>query len=140
MLAYAVDSVFRTDQSSADTGGNVDSATRLEAVRIFANGLRVNSLPPEDRQYLAQAVAKRTGLAPADADRRVTDIFNKTQAAIANAEQRAREIAERARKAAAYSALWMFIALLSGAFVASLFATFGGRRRDRVIHTEVDFA
>lgn len=135
MLGYAIDSVFRTTQLSSDASGNIDTATKLEAGRIFANGLRANGLPPEDHQYLTQVVVKRTGLSPAEADKRVTDIFNKTQTAIASAKQSAKQIAESVRKAAAYSALWMFITLLSGAFVASLFATFGGRQRDRVIHT-----
>jgi len=34
------------------------------------------------------------------------------------------------RKASAHSALWVFVALLSGAFAASLAATLGGRQRD----------
>jgi hypothetical protein len=42
----------------------------------------------------------------------------------------AREAADKARKASAYSAMWLFVSLLIGAFVASLAATFGGRRRD----------
>ena len=134
-LGYMVDSLFRSDQPSAATAGNVDSAARLEVGRIFANGIRSNGLPPEDRQYLAQVIAKRTGLSPSDADKRIDDAFNKAHTAIANAEQSAKQAADSARKAAAYSALWMFVALLSGAFVASLAATFGGRQRDRVIHT-----
>lgn len=36
----------------------------------------------------------------------------------------------RAGKASADGALWLFISLLTGAFVASLAATFGGQRRD----------
>lgn len=36
------------------------------------------------------------------------------------------------RKAAAYTALWLFVALLGGAFCASLFATVGGRHRDHL--------
>jgi hypothetical protein len=134
-LGYMVDSLFRSDQPSAATAGNADSAARLEVGRIFANGIRSNGLPPEDRQYLAQVIGKRTGLSPSDAEKRVSDAFNKAHAAIANAEQSAKQAADSARKAAAYSALWMFVALLSGAFVASLAATFGGRQRDRVIHT-----
>jgi hypothetical protein len=39
---------------------------------------------------------------------------------------------EANRKAAAYGALWLFIALLGGAFSASLFATVGGRHRDHM--------
>jgi phytoene/squalene synthetase len=135
VLGYMVDSLFRSDQPPADTGGNADSAARLEAGRILANGIRLNSLPAEDRQYLAQVIAKRTGLPPSDAEKRVSDVFNRAHTAIANAAQSAKQTADSARKAAAYSALWIFVALLSGAFVASLAATFGGRQRDRVIHT-----
>lgn len=40
------------------------------------------------------------------------------------------DAAEKARKASAYGALWLFVSLLIGAFVASLAATYGGRRRD----------
>ena len=46
------------------------------------------------------------------------------------AEVATRDAADKARKASAYSALWLFVSLLIGAFVASLAATFGGRRRD----------
>jgi len=135
VLGYMVDSLFRSDQPSAGTTGNADSAARLEVGRIFTNGIRSNNLPPEDRQYVARVVAKRTGLPPSDAEKRVSDVFNKAHTAIANAEQSAKQTADSARKAAAYSALWIFVALLSGAFVASLAATFGGIQRDRVIHT-----
>jgi hypothetical protein len=40
--------------------------------------------------------------------------------------------ADKARKDSAYSALWFAIALLIGAFTASLAATYGGRARDLV--------
>ncbi len=41
-----------------------------------------------------------------------------------------RAMAEQARKAAATAAIWLFISLLSGAFLASVMAIFGGRQRD----------
>jgi hypothetical protein len=82
-----------------------------------------------------QIIAQRTGLSPVDAEKRVSDVFNKAHTAIMDKEQNTKQIADQVRKAAAYSALWMFVALLSGAFVASLAATFGGRQRDRVIHS-----
>ncbi len=112
-----------------------ERVARLEISRIFVNGLRAHSLPKEDEQYLAQIIAQRTGLSPIDAEKRVSDVFNKAHAEIENTEQNARQTADHAHKVAAYSTLWMFIALLSGAFVASLAATFGGRKRDRVIHS-----
>ena len=134
VLDYRVDSLFRSNQQSTDTAGDY-SAVWLEVSRVFANGLRANSLPPEDQQYLVQIIAQWTGLSPADAEKRVSDVFNKAHTAMMNTEQNAKQTADQARKAAAYSALWMFVALLSGAFVASLAATFGGRQRDRVIHS-----
>ena len=133
-LGYRVDSLFRSNQLSLDTTED-SRAARLEISRIFVNGLRAHSLPKEDEQYLAQIIAQRTGLSPLDADKRVSDVFNKAHAEIENAEQNARQVADHTHKVAAYSTLWMFIALLSGAFVASLAATFGGRKRDRVIHS-----
>lgn len=136
MIRYMVDSLFRSDQSSVDSMGNADSATRMEVGRIFTNSLHSTGLPPQDEQYLAQVIAKRTGLSVADADKRVSDTFNMVRTAIANAEQSAKQAADNVRKAVAYSALWMFVALLSGAFVASLAATFGGKQRDNVIHVE----
>ncbi len=48
--------------------------------------------------------------------------------AIAEAQQ----LEEDARKATAHFLLWMFIALLTGAFCASFAATIGGRQRDHV--------
>ena len=44
-----------------------------------------------------------------------------------------RDAADKARKAATYAVLWMFISLLVGAFMASLTAIYGGRRRDPAI-------
>ena len=52
------------------------------------------------------------------------------QAKTKETEVAARAAADKAHKASAYASLWLFISLLCGAFVASLAATFGGRRRD----------
>ncbi|MBN8728787.1 MAG: hypothetical protein J0H15_13950 [Xanthomonadales bacterium] len=103
---------------------------RGEAARIFAHDLREGTMPDADRQYLGQVVAAETGLSQAEAEQRVTETYTRANAAITQAADKAREAADAARKAAAYSSLWMFVALLIGAFFASLAATFGGRRRD----------
>ena len=136
MMKYMVDSLFRSDQAAPDTTGNSDIAARMEAGRIFINSVHASNLPAQDEQYLAQVVARRTGLSVNDADKRVSTTFNIVRTAVANAEQDARQAADHARKMAAYSALWMFVALLSGAFVASFSATLGGKQRDRVVHIE----
>lgn len=80
-------------------------------------------MPQEDRTYLGTIMDKRTGTTQADAEGHVNAIY-------ADALAKAKYAADEARKAAAHSALWMFIALLAGAFVASLMATVGGRQRD----------
>ena len=124
---YFADTLFRSPQTGPDT---VDASSRQEAVRIFANALRSGALTAEDSLYVSQVVAKRTGLSQADAEKRVNDTYAKYSKAISDAEAAAKQAADKARKAAAYSALWMFVALLCGAFVASLCATLGGRQRD----------
>ena len=58
------------------------------------------------------------------------DVYGRAQAKANDAEMAARAAADKARKASAYGSLWLFVSLLTGAFVASLSATFGGRRRD----------
>jgi hypothetical protein len=142
-LGYAVDSLFRGSQSAspaaAQPGDNpaaADSANAssapptAEVTRIFANDIRDGALPPDDLHYVAQRVAQRTGISQADAEKRVNDAFAKTQARLHDAQAAAQAAADKARKASAHAMLWMFIALLVGAFVASLSATYGGRRRD----------
>lgn len=125
---YYVDTLFRADTPQpADPN---DAQTRAEALRIFVNDMRSGSMGPEDVRYLGQVVARRTGIPPADAEKRVADAFNRASKALVNAQIAAKQAADEARKAAAYSALWMFVALLAGAFFASLAALAGGRQRD----------
>ena len=79
-------------------------------------------------------VAQCTGLSQADAEKRVSESFNRMQTKLRDAETATREAADKARKASAYAALWVFISLLIGAFVASPAATVGGRQRDVQMH------
>ncbi len=136
-MAYFVDSLFRRDASAPaapapgnESGDRAPGRDAAEVSRIFMNVSRADPLPPEDIRYVGQLVAQRTGLTQADAERRVADVYAKAQTRLRNAELAVREAADKARKASAYSALWLFVSLLSGAFIASLAATFGGRRRD----------
>ncbi|KAB0324999.1 hypothetical protein ACWYXK_12260 [Janthinobacterium lividum] len=103
---------------------------RVEIGKIFATGLSTGSLAADDRAYLGQVVASRTGLTQAEAEARVDAVYARAAKAAADAKAAAQQAAETARKAGAHTALWMFVALLLGAFVASLAATFGGRQRD----------
>jgi len=131
---YFVDALFRKDAAATPTASPAqpgdDARSTAEAGRIFATSMTNGTLAADDSKYLGQVVAQRTGLAPADAEKRVTDTFNRMQTAAKNAEASAKEAADKTRKATAYAALWLFVSLLVGAFVASLAATMGGRRRD----------
>jgi hypothetical protein len=103
---------------------------RVEIGRIFASSMSNGTLAADDRAYLGQVVAKRTGLTQAEAEARVDAVYGRAAKAAADAKAKAQQAAETARKAGAHTALWMFVALLLGAFVAALAATFGGRQRD----------
>ena len=143
-MGYFVDSLFRKDKnataaasarvgSDAMSGGvsqQSTAATTPEVARIFMNTIRTGTLPTEDLRYVGQVVSQRTGLSQQDAEKRVSDTYTRMQATLRDAESAARSAADKARKASAYAALWLFISLLIGAFVASLAATYGGGRRD----------
>lgn len=140
-MGYFIDSLFRHDPAAvpattpgtaAGSEGTERSSSRdaAEVSRIFMNVSRTEPLPPEDIRYVGQIVAQRTGLNQQDAEKRVNEVYNRAQTKLRNAEAAVREAADKARKASAYAALWLFVSLLIGAFVASLAATFGGRRRD----------
>ena len=113
--------VHADEQSSA-------SLNRL-LVRAVRDG---GTLSPEDTRAAGQLVAQRTGLTQPEAERRVTETLQKARAEAQALETRAREAADAARKTALTTALWMVVALLIGAFTASLLATVGGRQRDLI--------
>ena len=144
-MGYFVDSLFRKDLSSTISAPDVTGTDPMtawppkpippgsapEVTRIFMNSIRTgSSLPDEDIRYVGQVVALRTGLTQQDAEKRVSDTYVRVQTKLRDAETAAKEAADKGRKASAYVALWLFISLLIGAFVASFAATIGGRQRD----------
>jgi hypothetical protein len=117
-LDYYVSALLRSNPTA--TPDPSYTAARAEVTGILAAGLRDGGdLPANDRAYLAQLVAARTGLAPGDAEQRVADVVNRAKSALDNA-----------RKAAAKLSLWLAASLLIGAFTGSLAATEGGHVRD----------
>jgi len=120
MNGYA-DALLRPDNPTAENATNANSGqTRQEVVQLLATDFRNGGEPSAaDRSYLAKVVAARTGLSPADADKRVNDV-------IAEAKQDL----EKARKAAEHLAIWLTLSLFIGAFSAALAATEGGGLRD----------
>jgi hypothetical protein len=118
-----VDTLLRSDapaaQNSGQNSGNA-SDSRSEMVRLFTSSFRNGGdLKPVDREYVSKVVAARTGLSPADADKRVNDVVTQAKADM-----------DAARKATAELAFWLTASLLIGAFCASLAATEGGGLRD----------
>lgn len=129
---YFIDSLFRKDVNNNSTTAVIfpDGAATSEVTRIFMNSVRTATLPPEDVRYVGQVISQRTGVSQQDAEKRVNDTYARMQTKLRDAEAAAKEAADKARKASAYAALWLFISLLIGAFVASFSATYGGRHRD----------
>jgi hypothetical protein len=97
-----------------------NNAARAEVVRLWTSSFTgASGLQPADRTYVAHLVAQQTGMSDADAQKRVDDVVNQTKDAL-----------ERARQNAMKLAFWMTVALLFGAFAASLAAVEGGQHRD----------
>lgn len=147
-MGYFVDSLFRKD-SNAPTATPTDKTndhpsnyiavaeqptaeSASEVTRIFMNTVHTGPLPVEDVSYVGQMVAQRTGLTQQDAEKRVSDTYARVQAKLHDTETAAKDAADKVRKASAYTALWLFISLLIGAFVASVAAICGGRWRDGI--------
>lgn len=131
-LAPLLDRLFRPDYAALTGGtgqraagvfaGGRDLAIDREAARrLFATAYdRTGAgLAADDRQYLVQMVAARTGLAPAEAERRVVAI--ETEAKIA---------ADAARRVGMHLSFWLVASMLLGAVAAGLAATEGGAARD----------
>jgi hypothetical protein len=116
--AYFVDQLFRTDHPATETR---DVAARAEAGRILTNALRQSQTPAADQNYLTQLVAAKANISQPDAEKRVAQVTND-----------ARQVEDTARKETAHLLLWIFIALMAGAFSASFAATIGGRQRDHM--------
>ncbi|MDH4395115.1 MAG: hypothetical protein QE278_05530 [Limnobacter sp.] len=129
-MGYFIDTLFRRPVAGNDASGPVDASTLSEVSRIFMNASRTQPMPPEDVRYVGQLIASRTGLSQADAEKRVTQTYAQAQARLNQLEESTREMTDKARQASAYGAIWLFVSLLVGAFIASFAATLGGRERD----------
>ena len=120
--AYFVDMLFRSGApANGAAAATNDQAVRAEAAAILAHALLQPDVSAQDKTYLTNLVAATTGLPQPEAEQRVTDTLTADRQAV-----------DTARKAAAHSLYWLFVALLIGAFCASFAATIGGRQRDLV--------
>ena len=116
LLSYELDKLFRMSRRP----NNTDLATeRAQAGRILLTSSSHAGMSTEDRAYLTQLVAAATGVAQADAERRVGTAVVNAKTAIA-----------RSRRSSIILAFSVAAALLLGAVVSWTAACTGGRHRD----------
>jgi hypothetical protein len=123
---YFNDMLFRSQQSApADA-----QASKAEVGRIVARSIASGELSSDDKTYVAQVIARQTGLSEGDATKRIDEVLAKAKDTAQQVADKAKVAVDAGRKAAAYAALWAFVALLVGGLSASYLATVGGRLRD----------
>ena len=115
IIAYDLDRLFRGERRVA---GETDSI-RAEAARILLTTSSRNGMSADDRAYLVRLTAAVTGLAPADAERRVMEVAGAAKADI-----------DRARHAGVLLGFMVGAAALAGAVAAWFAACAGGAHRD----------
>jgi hypothetical protein len=128
--AYNLDKLLRgtTAAKTPDPGAERPRTNdvRGEVLHIGANAAMSGAVSDEDRTYLVNLVASSTGVSTDEAQKRV-DAFIQS---VKDARDQTKTAADEARKAAASAALYTALALLIGAFIASVSAVIGGRLRD----------
>jgi hypothetical protein len=112
----------------AASNAHMGDETRAEISRILAASVTKGSLSTENRTYLAQLVAQRTGLSQQEAERRV-------DAAVTAA----REAADKARRAAALTGFVTAAGLILSFGAAWWAALKGGQHRDTSIPARFHF-
>jgi MFS family permease len=118
LIAYELDRLLRGDRRPIE--GEI-GYIRAEAGRILLKATGGAGITPEDRRYLVALVAARTGIAPADAERRVDDAIAGASAAV-----------HKARRSGVILGFSTAVALLFGAVAAWYTSCVGGRLRDDV--------
>src|SRR5262245_31161432 len=101
----------------------LSNEARAEVNRILVRSVAQGRLDDNDRAYLAQVVAARTGISPDEAQRRVAEVESK-------ARENAKDAADKVAKAGAYLSFWTFMSLLLGGMAATLVGLPGGSLRD----------
>ena len=124
--SYFTDALLRPADGRSAPQNQSNEAVSAEISRALINGAAQGEISADDRAYLDQVVATRTGLSEADAKTRVDGVLKR----IDDAKAAAQKAADTARKTASGVALIGAMSLLVGAFIASVSAAIGGRQRD----------
>jgi hypothetical protein len=102
--------------------------TRAEISRILASSVANGSMPEQNRVYLAQLVAQRSGLSQPEAEKRVSEAF-----------AAARQAADKARRAAVLTGFVTAAALILSFGAAWWAALKGGNHRDNSVPARFPF-
>jgi hypothetical protein len=102
--------------------------TRSEMARILASAVASGALSDQNRAYLAQGVAQRSGLSQQEAERRVNEAFTA-----------AREAADKARKAAILTGFVTAASLIISFGAVWWAAIRGGQHRDNEVPARFAF-
>ena len=102
---------------------------RAEIARIMASSLASGSMTPQDRTYVAQIVAQRTGVPQPEAEKRVSDALNT-----------AREAADKTRRAALLAGFVTAAGLVVSFGAAWWAAMKGGQHRDNSVPARFEFS
>jgi hypothetical protein len=102
------------------------SELQAPLTRVFATSLASGTMAAPDHTYLAEIVARQTGLPRAEAEKRVDEAY----ATAKEAEVKARAAADKARKMGAIAAFLAAATLLIACAAACAGAAVGGRHRD----------
>jgi hypothetical protein len=128
--AYNLDKLFRGNYAgdAPDRSGHGPRGTdvRGEVMHIAASSALSGAVSDEDQTYLANLVASETGVSKDEAQKRVDAFLD----SLKDASAQGKAAADEARKSAATAALYTALALLIGAFIASVAAAVGGHLRD----------
>ena len=120
-MDYYADRLMRSDAVAGTTAMSPDTNTTPKLAAFFQGMLPLGPLI-DDRSYLAREISARTGLAEADAQKRVDDTVATLKAQ-----------AETARKYGVLLAFMTAASLLISGVAAWWAATAGGKHRDEGI-------
>lgn len=116
-----VDQLLRPGPGAAASSPTSPNDSRAELSRLLTASFRSGKdMSLDDKTYVAQVVAKNTGMSQDEAQKRVDQTIVTAKSNL-----------DAARKAAMQLAYWIVASLLIGAFSASLAATEAGAFRDR---------
>ena len=118
-MDYYADRLMRSDAVTGTPAVSPDAQYNSQIGRILSRNVAARTVDETDRSYLAREISSRTGLAEADAQKRVDDTLATLKAQ-----------AETARKLGVLLAFLTAASLLVSGVAAWWAATAGGKHRD----------